>query len=292
MYPRSFDYFSPQSLDEALELLGDREVKILAGGQSLIPSLKLRTLSLRSLVDITGIKELCYVRQKEHVLEIGATVTVATLENDGTVSSSLPILREAAAHIADPLVRNRGTIGGNLCHGDPTNDLPAVMLALNSSMAATSRRGTRKIGADGFFGEESRTALAPDEILTHVEIPMGGRRTGGAYRKVRKGSGGFSIAGVASNLSVADEGIVDQCRIAMTAVGPKALRAENAERALLRSVPTDSVLDNVAALAVEASHPSSDLNASNEYRRSALYRLVKEAVRVSYDRAMARGQDA
>ncbi|MGZ4949282.1 MAG: FAD binding domain-containing protein, partial [Halobacteriota archaeon] len=138
MYPGSFEYFSPHSLNEAVELLGDRDVRILAGGQSLIPSLKLRTLSVKSLVDIGGIKELRHVRQKEDGLEIGSMVTVAALENDGIVSSLLPIVREAAEHIADPLVRNRGTIGGNLCHGDPTNDLPAVMLALNSSMTALS----------------------------------------------------------------------------------------------------------------------------------------------------------
>ncbi|MGZ4892087.1 MAG: FAD binding domain-containing protein [Halobacteriota archaeon] len=292
MYPERFEYFSPKSLDEALELLGDPEVKILAGGQSLIPSLKLRTLSVRGLVDIAGIKELRYVRLNERTLEIGAMITVATLENDWTVRSTLPIVREAAERIADPLVRNRGTIGGNLCHADPTNDLPAVVLALNSAMVATSKQGTRTIEADDFFTGASRTALAPDEILTGVEVPVEGESTGSAYRKVRKGSGGFPIAGVASRLSVADDQTVDRCRIAMTAVGPKALRAENAERALLGNVPTDSALDAVAALAVAASHPPSDLNASQEYRRTALHTLVKDAVRASYERAMARGRNA
>ncbi len=288
MYPRSFDYFSPKSLGEVLELLGAPEVKVLAGGQSLIPSLKLRTLSLRGLVDIAGVKELSFIRRNEQTLEIGAMVTIATIENNRTVTSSVPILREAAEHIADPLVRNRGTVGGNLCHGDPTNDLPAVMLALNSSMIAMSRRGTRRIGADVFFSGTSRTALATDEVLTHVEIPIEGGSTGGAYRKVRKGSGGFTIAAVASCLSVAGEGTVDRCRIAMTAVGPKALRAEHAEEALLGNSPTDPVLDNVAVMAVEASHPSSDVKASSGYRRSVLHTLVKESVRSAYGRATAR----
>ncbi len=292
MYPRSFEYFSPQGLNEAVELLGDRDVKILAGGQSLIPSLKLRTLSVKGLVDLNGIKELRYVRQKNGGLEIGAMTTVASLANDGTIASLLPIVREAAEHIADPLVRHRGTLGGNLCHGDSTNDLPAVVLALNSSMTAVSRRGARTITADELFAGAPHTSLAPDEILTRVEIPTAGGMTGGAYRKVRKGSGGFSIAGAAAHLSVTDEGAVDRCRIAMTAVGPKALRAEDAERALMRNVPTDSVLDDVAGLAVTASRPSSDLNGSKEYRQHALYTLVKEAVRVSYDRATARGQNA
>ncbi|MGZ4918350.1 MAG: FAD binding domain-containing protein [Halobacteriota archaeon] len=289
MYPRSFDYSSPKSLGEVLELLGAPGVKVLAGGQSLIPSLKLRTLSLRGLVDIAGVKELSFIRQNGQMLEIGAMVTIAAIESNRIVTSSAPILREAAEHIADPLVRNRGTVGGNLCHGDPSNDLPAVMLALNSSMIAMSRRGTRRIGADLFFGGASRTTLARDEVLTHVEIPIEGGSMGGAYRKVRKGSGGFTIAGVASCLSVADEGTVDRCRIAMTAVGPNALRAEYAEGALLGNVPMDQVLGNVAMLSVEASHPSSDVNASSGYRRSVLHTLVKESVRAAYDRATVRG---
>ncbi|MGA9079726.1 MAG: xanthine dehydrogenase family protein subunit M, partial [Halobacteriota archaeon] len=233
MYPRSFDYFAPKSLGEALELLGGNpEVKVLAGGQSLVPSLKLRVLSPEALVDITGIKDLCYVRHEGQVLAIGALTTVAAVANDRTVASSLPVLHEAAEQIADPLVRNRGTIGGNLCNADPINDLPAVMLALNASMVAMSRRGTRRIDADSFFVGAGHTALSPEEILTQVEIPVQAG-FGSAYRKVRKGSGGFSIAGVASCLSVAGEGTIARCRIAMTAVGPSVLRAENAERALL-----------------------------------------------------------
>jgi len=288
MYPKSFDYFSPKSLGEALDLLGtDPEVKILAGGQSLIPSLKLRALSVKGLVDITGIKELCYVRQEGHVLKIGALTTVAFLENDQTVTSSLPIMREAAEQIADPLVRNRGTIGGNLSHADPVNDLPAVTLALNSSMVAISKQGTRRMGGDSFFAEASHTALTPEEILIEVEIPVQEGRVGSAYRKVRKGSGGFSIAGVASCLSVANDGTIAQCRIAMTAVAPKVLRAENAEQTLLGKMPTDSVLDRAAELAVRASRASSDLNASREYRRSILHTLVKESVSASYERAAA-----
>jgi aerobic carbon-monoxide dehydrogenase medium subunit len=286
MYPRSFDYFAPKSLGEALELLSSHpEVKLLAGGQSLITSLKLRALSPKALVDITGIKDLCYVRNEGHVLTIGALTTVAAVENDLAVACSLPILREAAEQIADPLVRNRGTIGGNLCNADPVNDLPAVMLALNASMVAMSRHGTRRIDADSFFVGAGHTALAPEEILTQVEIPVEEAGFGSAYRKVRKRSGGFSIAGVASCLSVAGEGTIARCRIAMTAVGPSVLRAENAERALLGEVPSDSVLDRVAGLAVEASQPSSDLTASKEYRRRVLHKLVKETVGASYEGA-------
>jgi len=269
-----------------LELLdGNPEVKVLAGGQSLIPSLKLRELSPKALVDITGIKDLCYVHHEGHALTIGALTTVSAIENDRAVASSLPVLREAAEQIADPLVRNRGTIGGNLCNADPVNDLPAVVLALNASMVAMNKRGTRSIDADSFFAGMGRTALGPDEILTRVEIPVQGARFGSAYCKVRKGSGGFSIAGVASCLSVASDATIARCRIAMTAVAPTVLRAENAERALLGKMPSDSMLDRVARLAVDASQPSNDLTASEEYRRTVLYKLIIAVLDASYQRA-------
>jgi carbon-monoxide dehydrogenase medium subunit len=288
MYPRPFDYFSPKNLGEALERYGSAsEVTILAGGQSLIPSLKFRSRSLKGVVDITGIKELYYVRtdKEGHTLEIGALTTIATLENNRVIASSAPILSEAAGQIADPLVRNMGTVGGNLCHANPANDLPAVMRALNASMIATSEQGTRRISADSFFIDLFKTALKPGEILTGIEIPLPGGRSGGAYRKVRKGSGGFSIAGVASCLSVADDGSISGCRIAMTAVGATALRAENAEQALLGKMPMASVLDNMAKLAAEASQPPIDTNASADYRRTVLNKLVKEAVRAAYNGA-------
>ena len=157
-------------------------------------------------------------------------------------------------------------------------------------MVATSTGRTRKISADSFFIDSFKTALKPEEILIGIEIPLQMGRFGSTYRKVRKGSGGFSIAGVAACLSASDDDIITGCRIAMTAVGATALRAEKAEQKLLGRVPTASVLDNVARLAVEASRPSTDSNASEDYRRTVLNKLVKEAVRAAYDRA-ARGGD-
>jgi carbon-monoxide dehydrogenase medium subunit len=164
------------------------------------------------------------------------------------------------------------------------------MLALDASMVATSTGGTRKISADSFFIDSFKTALTPGEILTGLEIPLQMGRCGSTYRKVRKGSGGFSIAGVAACLSASDDGNITGCGIAMTAVGATALRAEKAEQALLGRVPTAPVLDNVARLAVEASQLRTDSHASEEYRRTVLNKLVKEAVRAAYDSA-ARGED-
>jgi carbon-monoxide dehydrogenase medium subunit len=287
MYPKSFDYFSPKSLSEALELLhgSDSEVRVLAGGQSLIPSLKSRSLSLKGVIDITGIKELDYIRRDGSVLRIGALTTNAILESSNEIESLLPILKEASRQIADPLVRNMGTIGGNLCHADPVNDLPAVMLALNATIVAASKEGTRRIDADSFFVDSFKTALVQGEILTEVEIPLVEGKVGGAYRKVKKGSGGFSIAGVASYLSVADDDTISSCRIGLTAVGPKAVRALAAERSLQGTAPTASELHNAAQLALEASHSHADLNTSEDYRRKVLVKLVKEATSAAYDKA-------
>jgi carbon-monoxide dehydrogenase medium subunit len=287
MYPRSFEYFSPKTLREALELLhrGDSEIRVLAGGQSLVPSLKSRSIDLKSVVDITRIKELDYVRRDGRILRIGALTSNAVLETDKEVGSLLPILKEAAGQIADPLVRNMGTIGGNLCYADPVNDLPAVMLALNATFVVASKEGTRKINADSFFIGSFKTEIKPDEILTEIEIPLERGKVAGAYRKVKKGSGGFSIAAVACYMSVAEGDTISSCRIALSAVGPKAVRALEAERSLQGKVPGVSDLETAGKLSVDASHPISDITASEEYRRKVLNKLVKEAISTSYDRA-------
>jgi len=288
MFPRSFDYFSPKNLAEALELLQTLgvETKILAGGQSLIPSMKLRALSPKNVVDITGVKELNYIRKEENMLKIGALTTTGTLENSQEIASLLPILTETASEIADPLVRNLGTVGGNLCHAAPANDLPATMLALNVSFVLASKRRARSVPSDSFFLDKFKTALKPDEVLTEIQIPLQEGRVGSAYRKVKKGSGGFAIAGAAAHVSVADDNTVSECRIAMTSVGPKTLRAPEAEQALVGKMFEAAVLDNVAKSAVEAAKPVTDITASEEYRRKVLGILVKDALEVAYKRAV------
>jgi CO/xanthine dehydrogenase FAD-binding subunit len=288
MYPRPFEYFSPKNLAEALELLQNlgAETKILAGGQSLIPSLKLRTLSPKNVVDITGIKELDYILKEDRILKIGALTTTGTLENEPEIAEALPILTETASEIADPLVRNLGTVGGNLCHADPTNDLPAIMIALNASFAIASKQGIRTIHSDSFFLDKRKTAIKPSEILKEIQVPLKECKVGSAYRKVKKGSGGFAIAGAAAHVSVADDNSVSECRIAMTAVGPKPLRASEAEEAFIGKKLEASALDNVAKLAVKASKPATDINASEEYRRRVLSILVKDALESAYKRAV------
>jgi aerobic carbon-monoxide dehydrogenase medium subunit len=288
MFPRPFDYFSPSTLPEALTLLkdSDAQTKILAGGQSLIPAMKHRNLAPKTVVDISGIKELNYIHKEEGTLNIGATTTIATIESNLTLLSLLPILTETASQIADPLIRNLGTVGGNICQGNPANDLPATMIAVNASFTVTSTKGSRSVSADNFFINTLKVDVKPNEILTEIRIPLYEGKVGSAYRKVRKGSGGFAIAGVAANLEVGDDNCISSCRIAMTSVGPKSLRAQNAEEALEGKGVGESVLDNVAKLVVEASQPSSDITASAEYRRKVLGILVKDAVEEAYKRAV------
>jgi len=288
MYPRLFDYFSPTNLPEALELLQTlgAETKILAGGQSLIPSMKLRALSPKNVVDITGVKELSYICKEKNMLKIGALTTTGTLKNNLEIASLMPILTETASEIADPLVRNLGTVGGNLCHAAPANDLPATMLALNASFVLASKRGTRSVPSDEFFLDKFKTVLKADEVLIEIQIPLQEGRVGSAYRKVKKGSGGFAIAGTAAHVSVADDNAVSECRIAMTSVGPKPLRAPEAEQTCIGKTLEAAVLDKVAELAVETSRPVTDVTASEEYRRKVLGILVKDALEVAYKRAV------
>jgi len=189
LFPRPFDYFSPKNLAEALELLQNlgAEAKILAGGQSLIPALKQRILSPKNLVDISGIKELNYIAKKK-TLKIGAATTMSTLESNRELAAILPVLEETATQIADCLIRNLGTVGGDLCLGDPVNDLPTTMLALNASFALASNQGKRTASSDAFYLDKFKTALKPNEILTEIQIPLEEGKVGSAYRKVRKGS--------------------------------------------------------------------------------------------------------
>lgn len=195
------------------------------------------------------------------------------------------VLKETAAEIADPLVRNLGTVGGNLCHADPVNDMPTTMLALNASFKLASKSETRIISANKFFLGTFKTALKPNELLTEIQIPFSDSAVGNAFRKIKKGSGGFTIAGAAVQVSVADDKTVSGCRLALGAVGPCVFRAQKAEDLLIGKVPDDA-LDEVAAVAVEMSKPVSDLTASAEYRRKVLGLIVKEAVELAYKRAV------
>ena len=233
MIPPPFDYHAPGSLEEALALLGELDdAKVMSGGQSLLPMLKLRLATPANIVDIGRIPGLDSISEEGGFLRIGALVTETALEGDATVAARYPILLDTAKVIADPLVRNRATICGNVAHGDPANDHPATMLALRATMVATGPDGERTIGVDDFFHGLFMTALAPGEILTEIRIPSPGEGSGGAYLKLERKVGDYAVAGVAVQLTLDDDGKVTQAGIGLTNLGFAPIRASAAEEVL------------------------------------------------------------
>src|SRR5882724_9687312 len=203
MIPPTFDYHAPTTLPEAIALLGrlGEDAKILSGGQSLLPLLKLRFARPAHLVDIGRIPGLDYIKEEEGFLKIGALVRESALESSSLIRSKYPILIDTAAVIADPIVRNLATVAGNLAHGDPANDHPAVMLALGAEVTATGPSGERRIPIDAFFTGPFETALRHDELLTEIRVPAPAPRSGGSYMKLERKVGDFATAGVAAQVT-------------------------------------------------------------------------------------------
>jgi carbon-monoxide dehydrogenase medium subunit len=266
------------------------DAKIIAGGQSLIPLLKLRLASPALLVDINRIKGLDHIFESDRVLRIGALVRMADVEASRLLEKRYPIIHDAAAVIADPLVRNLGTVGGNVSHADPANDLPAVMLALGAEFVATGPSGGRTIRADGFFRDTFATALAHDEILTEVRVPRPSPRSGGAYLKHEQKVADFATAGVALQLSLDTRGEIENIGIGLTAVGPTAVKVNNAEEAVKGRKPSDrEAADILARLASGASDPASDIRGTAAYKRRLVGMLVRRALQVASERARKGG---
>jgi len=292
LIPSRFDYAAPSSVQEAVRLLssGGEGAKVLAGGQSLIPLLKLRLASPTMLVDINRIKGLEYIRESGSHLAIGALTRMADVEASGLIKKKYPIIHDASGLIGDPQVRNRGTLGGNLSHGDPENDMPAVMLALGAEFIATGPSGQRSIKAEGFFLDTFSVALAHDEILTEVKVPRASSRSGGSYLKLEQKVADFAVAGAAVQLSLGSKGECSRVGIGLTAVGPTAIKANKAEEHLLGRKPTDAaVVKEAARLAAEASDPASDIRGTAAYKKQVVQLLVARAVKIAYERARSRG---
>jgi carbon-monoxide dehydrogenase medium subunit len=292
LIPPAFEYASPRSVSEAVELLrlrGDG-AKVLAGGQSLIPLLKLRLAAPTVLVDINRIPGLDYIREKNGVLSIGALVRTADLEASSLMRKRYPAIHDASEVIADPLVRNLGTVGGNLSHGDPANDLPAVLLALGGKIVATGPTGDRVVAAESFFVDSFTTVLSHEEILTEVRVPSPGARSGGAYLKHELKVGDFATAAVAVQLSLGANGECEKVGIGLTAVGPTAIKAKEAEGALLGRKPGDpEAVKTAARLAAEASDPASDIRGTAEYKKGVIGFLLANALQRATERARSRG---
>jgi carbon-monoxide dehydrogenase medium subunit len=291
MIPAAFEYHAPTSLGEATALLArlGEDAKVLSGGQSLIPLMKLRLASPPHVVDINGIPGLAGIREADGVLRIGALTRESDLEASDLVRTRYPLLHETTKVIADPIVRNLATLGGNLAHGDPANDHPATMLALGAEVVAAGPRGERRIPIAAFFTGPFATALDPGEILTEIRVPVPAARSGGAYVKMERKVGDFATAAVAVQLTLSAAGTCEQVGIGLTNVGLTPIKATQAENALKGKRPDDAAIAQAARLAAEAAQPAEDLRGSVEYKRDLVRVLTARALRRAVQRAGGQG---
>lgn len=286
MIPASFDYHAPKTLDEAIALLGKLgdTAKILAGGQSLIPAMRFRLAAPETLIDLNRIPDLAQLEERGDHLAIGALVREHALEVAPVIAAHYPLLLDAARVIADPLVRNKATVGGNLAHADPANDHPAVMLAYNAQIIARGASGTRTIAIDDLFTGLFETSLKPGEILTEIRVPKPGPHAGGAYIKIERKVGDYAVAAVAVQLQLAGD-VIEHIRIGLTNVSPIPARAKQAEAVLAGKAATDALLEQAGQAAAHECNPSADLRGEVDYKRDLVRILIKRTVRRALERA-------
>ena len=287
MIPQSFEYFCPETVSEAIALLEEHGegAKILSGGQSLIPMMKMRLARPEYIVDINRIADLHYVKEEDGFLKIGGLTRESDLEASSLIRSKYPIILDTAALIADPQVRNMATVGGNLAHGDPANDHPATMLALGAEIVATGKGGKRTIPIKGFFLSVFTTALEHGEILTEIRIPIPSPRSGGAYFKLERKVGDFATVGVAAQVAVDGKGVCRSAGIGLTNVGSTPIKATRAEGFLVGKKVDGQQIGQAAQLAAEDAQPSSDLRGPAEYKVSMVKELTKRALVRARERA-------
>ena len=286
MIPGTFDYFAPSTLEEATRLLEQHgpDAKLLAGGHSLIPLMKLRLAAPRVLVDLNGVADLAGIEERDGHLRIGAMTRHAQLEASELISDRYPLIADAAAVIADPLVRNRGTIGGSLAHADPAGDLASVMTSLRAELVVVGPGGERTVPIDDFLVGLFTTALEPNEVLTEIRVPSPNGGSGGAYEKLERKVGDFATVAIAVQLTVRD-GTCQEAGIALTAVGPTNLRARQAEDSLRGGSLDEQSLRAAADLAAQEAQPAADLRGSEEYKRDMVRVLTVRALRRALERA-------
>jgi carbon-monoxide dehydrogenase medium subunit len=287
MIPAAFEYLRPKTIPEAIALLqqhGDA-AKILSGGQSLIPMMKLRLARPGYLIDINRIAGLSHIKEDGAYLKIGGLTREAELEASPVVRSKYPIIVDTAHVIADPQVRNLATVGGNLAHGDPANDHPATMLALGAQVVATGPKGERVIPIENFFLSLFTTALQPDEILTEIRIPIPPPRSGGAYFKLERKVGDFATAAVAAQVTLDANAVCQKVGIALTNVGPTPVKARKAEDFLRGKKLDEANIKQAAQLAADDAEPSADLRGPVEYKKGLVKELAKRALSRALERA-------
>jgi len=287
MIPPAFEYLRPSTIPEAIALLQQHgeDAKILSGGQSLIPMMKLRIARPAFLIDINRIAGLSYVKEEGGVLKIGGLTRESELESSPLVCAKYPILTDTTHVIADPQVRNLATVGGNLAHGDPANDHPATMLALSAQVVATGARGERIIPIEEFFLSIFSTALQQGEILTEIRVPVPPPHSGGAYFKLERKVGDFATAAVAAQVTLDGSGAVQKVGIGLTNVGPTPIKAKKAEDFLRGKKLDEANIRQAAQLAADEAQPSSDLRGPAEYKKGLVKELAKRALSRAAERA-------
>ncbi|MBV8717751.1 MAG: xanthine dehydrogenase family protein subunit M [Chloroflexi bacterium] len=289
MIPASFRYAAPQSVGEAVDLLAAHaDAKVLAGGHSLLPLMKLRLAMPPVLVDINRIPGLDYIREDPQIeqLRVGALARHIDFERSQLIQDRYPLLWDAARGIGDPLVRNRGTLAGAVAHADPAADWPAALLAANASVVATSPRGERIIPLSEFFRAILTTALTPDELVTELRIPFPEPRSGGAYEKLERKVGDYAVIGVGVQLSLNAAGTIAKAGIGLCNAGSTSIRATEAAAYLVGKPPATDYINEAAQLAMQASDPIEDDRGPVDYKRAMVRELTRRALR----RALARAE--
>ncbi|HTR39620.1 MAG TPA: xanthine dehydrogenase family protein subunit M [Bryobacteraceae bacterium] len=284
MIAQNFDYTAPASLNEALTLLAGDDVKVLAGGMSLIPLMKLRLATPGQLVDIGRIADLNYIREDKGVLRIGATTTHYEVESSAAVRSRCPLLAEAASFIGDIQVRNRGTIGGSLAHADPAADYPASLLALEGRVVLATAKKQRELALSDFFVDTFTTALESGEIIKEVVVPVEDQSAGTSYQKNIQPASGFAIVGIAARVRKSG-GKVAMARVGVTGLSGKPYRATNVEKALEGTAGSTADIQKAAALVADGIDANSDLHASADYRKHLARIYTMRALAAALSRA-------
>lgn len=286
MIPDKFDYAAPATLREAIALLQEHadDGKVLAGGQSLIPLMKFRLASPGLLIDLRKVPGLAALEERDGTLVIGAMTREASLESSELISRRYPGLADTSAVVADPLVRNFATIGGNLAHADPANDHPAMMLALRASIVAEGSGGRRELPMDELMVDALETSLTPGEVLVEIHVPHPAPHTGSAYEKLERKVGDYAIVGAAACVTL-DGDTCTQAGLGVTNVGSTALRPAEAEAFLIGKRLDDETIREAARLAAMAAEPTSDLRGPAEYKRAMVRTLTVRALRRAAQRA-------
>ncbi len=285
MIPDRFEYHAPSTVDEVLKLLVENdEAKILAGGHSLLPMMKLRFAEPAHLIDINGVAALKGISEKDGKIHIGAMTTESELISSELLIQKCPLIPEAAKLIADPQVRNRGTIGGDIAHGDPGNDHPSIMMALNAMFVLEGPDGERTVPANSFFLGTYWTELGEHEILKEIQVPVSPAGTGYSYTKLKRKTGDFATAASAVVLTL-DGDTCSNINIVMTNVGPMSLKAEDAEDLLTGKVIDEQLIEQAAQKAMAICDPAEDLRGDVEYKTHMAGEMTRRAIRTALQRA-------